>query len=112
MRESFPVDQAAADRTMQISAGHAVLRVRPQQFLYFFPLPQGHGALRGTFSSRLRIGSIFCGRLRAVDRRLLLLAHARRCAGGASSWIAADSVHVLPTKFSSSCSILKIRSVT
>ena len=28
------------------------------QFLYFLPLPQGHGSLRPTFSPRLRIGSL------------------------------------------------------
>ena len=32
---------------------------RMQHFLYFFPLPQGQGSLRPTFSMRLRIGSIF-----------------------------------------------------
>src|SRR5262245_56081348 len=30
-----------------------------QQFLYFFPLPQGHGSLRPTLAPKLRIGSIF-----------------------------------------------------
>src|SRR5262249_53690719 len=30
--------------------------VRPQQFLYFFPLPQGHGSLRPTFGNERRIG--------------------------------------------------------
>ena len=29
------------------------------QFLYFLPLPHGHGSLRPTFSPRLRIGSAF-----------------------------------------------------
>src|SRR5215472_3594874 len=29
---------------------------RPQQFLYFFPLPQGHGSLRPTFGIERRIG--------------------------------------------------------
>src|SRR5271165_6384729 len=32
---------------------------RMQQFLYFLPLPHGHGSLRPTFSLRLRIGSGF-----------------------------------------------------
>src|SRR5262249_12985902 len=32
---------------------------RMQQFLYFLPLPQGHGSLRPTFWLRLRIGSCF-----------------------------------------------------
>jgi len=30
---------------------------RMQQFLYFLPLPQGHGSLRPTLWLRLRIGS-------------------------------------------------------
>src|SRR5438874_11232633 len=30
--------------------------VRPQQFLYFFPLPQGHGSLRPTFGIERRTG--------------------------------------------------------
>src|SRR5437588_12165070 len=29
---------------------------RPQQFLYFLPLPQGHGSLRPTFGIERRIG--------------------------------------------------------
>src|SRR5205085_6010933 len=29
------------------------------QFLYFLPLPQGHGSLRPTFAPTLRIGSAF-----------------------------------------------------
>src|ERR1700682_452070 len=29
---------------------------RPQQFLYFFPLPQGHGSLRPTFGMLRRTG--------------------------------------------------------
>src|SRR5262249_6895685 len=29
---------------------------RPQQFLYFFPLPQGHGSLRPTLGNERRIG--------------------------------------------------------
>jgi hypothetical protein len=28
----------------------------PQQFLYFFPLPQGHGSFRPTFGIERRIG--------------------------------------------------------
>src|SRR5207247_2405718 len=28
----------------------------PQQFLYFFPLPHGHGSLRPTFGNERRIG--------------------------------------------------------
>jgi hypothetical protein len=30
---------------------------RTWQLLYFFPLPHGHGSLRPTFLSQLRIGS-------------------------------------------------------
>jgi hypothetical protein len=30
--------------------------MRPQQFLYFFPLPQGHGSLRPTFGTERRTG--------------------------------------------------------
>src|ERR1051325_9877427 len=30
--------------------------VRPQQFLYFFPLPQGHGSFRPTFGIERRTG--------------------------------------------------------
>src|SRR4026208_605215 len=30
--------------------------VRPQQFLYFFPLPHGQGSLRPTFGNERRIG--------------------------------------------------------
>src|SRR2546430_16918357 len=30
--------------------------VRPQQFLYFFPLPHGHGSFRPTFGKERRIG--------------------------------------------------------
>src|SRR5436305_14867669 len=33
--------------------------LRMQQFLYFLPLPHGHGSLRPTRSPRLRIGSGF-----------------------------------------------------
>jgi hypothetical protein len=29
---------------------------RPQQFLYFLPLPHGHGSLRPTFGIERRIG--------------------------------------------------------
>src|SRR5688500_1133432 len=85
--------------------------VRPWQFLYFFPLPHGQGALRCTFSSRLRIGSIFVA---ACEPSIAACVCSLMpgALGGASSLIAADSTHVLPTKFSSSCSILQIRSVT
>src|SRR5437762_11618910 len=31
-----------------------IYAVRPQQFLYFFPLPHGHGSLRPTFGSSRR----------------------------------------------------------
>src|SRR5262249_25443024 len=80
------------------------------QFLNFLPLPHGQGSLRPTFSDRLRIGSIFCSPW--------LLSMADCCCwpiavgGGASSWTAAVSFHVEPTKLSSSCSMRKIRSVT
>ena len=32
---------------------------RPQQFLYFLPLPQGQGSLRPTLGPLLRMGSVF-----------------------------------------------------
>src|SRR5205814_6644833 len=36
--------------------------IRPQQFLYFFPLPHGHGSLRPTFgNSRRNDGNSICG---------------------------------------------------
>src|SRR5437667_9463037 len=38
-------------------AGPACIRL--WQFLYFFPLPHGHGSLRPTLSRVLRIGSAF-----------------------------------------------------
>src|SRR5437763_3356737 len=31
-----------------------IYAIRPQQFLYFFPLPHGHGSLRPTFGSSRR----------------------------------------------------------
>src|SRR5438477_8365525 len=34
----------------------AIYATRPQQFLYFFPLPQGHGSLRPTFGIERRMG--------------------------------------------------------
>ena len=37
------------------------------QFLYFLPLPHGHGSLRPTFSVRLRIGSFFFSDAALVD---------------------------------------------
>src|ERR671931_959271 len=33
---------------------HPAYATRPQQFLYFFPLPHGHGSLRPTFGSSRR----------------------------------------------------------
>src|SRR5437773_10409234 len=33
-----------------------IYAVRPQQFLYFFPLPHGHGSFRPTFGKERRIG--------------------------------------------------------
>jgi len=33
------------------------VRYLPQHFLYFFPLPHGHGSLRPTFGDSSRIGS-------------------------------------------------------
>src|SRR5881392_3455289 len=35
----------------------AIYATRPQQFLYFFPLPQGHGSLRPTFGISRRTGA-------------------------------------------------------
>src|SRR5436305_7661058 len=35
-----------------------IYAIRPQQFLYFFPLPHGHGSLRPTFGSSRRTGLI------------------------------------------------------
>src|SRR5213075_3349998 len=34
----------------------AIYATRPQQFLYFLPLPQGHGSLRPTFGIERRTG--------------------------------------------------------
>src|SRR6266511_962088 len=56
--------QSASDRreTTQrlaeaVGLGRALrYATRPQQFLYFFPLPQGQGSLRPTFGNERRIG--------------------------------------------------------
>src|SRR6476620_8674830 len=81
-----------------------------QHCLHFLPLPQGQGSLRPTFGSKLRIGSIFLSA--SVPAMAACCWRSISLAGLASSLIACDSTHVLPTKPSSSCSILKIRSVT
>ena len=57
-----------------------------QQFLYFFPLPQGHGSLRPTRGLLLRMGSGFSVPLHVVDGRLLLLADRRWAAALLRAW--------------------------
>src|SRR6266513_4002629 len=42
--------------TWMFQCRHDGYATRPQQFLYFFPLPQGHGSLRPTFGNERRIG--------------------------------------------------------
>src|SRR5258705_2655038 len=62
MREFYlqsPRDRPKATRrpAEAVGGGRAVrYATRPQQFLYFFPLPQGHGSLRPTFGNERRIG--------------------------------------------------------
>ena len=81
------------------------------QFLNFLPLPQGHGSLRPTslpaIADRLDLASAF----RSVDGRLLVAA-VIMALGGGESCTALLSVHVEPTKPSSSSSMRKIMSVT
>jgi hypothetical protein len=81
-----------------------------QHCLYFLPLPQGHGSLRPTRGPTLRIGSSFCSA--SVPAIAACCWRSISLAGFASYLMACDSTQVLPTKPSSSCSILKIKSVT
>src|SRR5439155_6122365 len=60
---------------------------RMWQFLYFLPLPHGHGSLRPTRSLVLRIGSIFFGA--SVEFVVMpFWPSAAAVSRGAASWIA------------------------
>src|SRR3954465_5724225 len=69
---------------------------RMWQFLYFLPLPHGHGSLRPTFSPRLRIGSGFLSPLPAAMAAScwLRMLSAEAAAEGRMLW--ADSFTVAP----------------
>jgi hypothetical protein len=56
----------------------------PQQFLNFFPLPQGQGSFLPTFCPRLRIGSTVCGSGRGWAESEVAAA-SEAATGGASS---------------------------
>ncbi len=100
------VDSALRIRTPH---SHARAMLPPPfmwQFLNFLPLPQGQGSLRPTRWPRLRIGS--------SGRSPCWLAPMAACCCwaislcvGISSWMAALSTQVEPTKSSSSCSMLE-----
>ena len=67
---------------------------RPQQFLNFFPLPQGQGSFRPTFWPKLRIGSTAdasAGRAGSGSSA----AGSAVVAGLGAAWIAAVSLQVL-----------------
>src|SRR5438876_9265653 len=53
------IHRNASPATGAIAAPHVAAVFRIQQFLYFFPLPHGHGSLRPILAPALRIGSIF-----------------------------------------------------
>ena len=54
-RDRFPVTQEHVPLDITCECQH--YRFFRQHFLYFFPLPHGHGSLRRTFSPRLMIGA-------------------------------------------------------
>jgi hypothetical protein len=55
LRNKFRRQESVKCRTVALTRGRevdaAILLYTPWHFLYFFPLPQGHGSLRPTFSS-------------------------------------------------------------
>src|ERR1700676_1869841 len=53
-RQAVPACSAAHLESIRHSAAPVSQAVRPQQFLYFLPLPQGHGSLRPTFGASRR----------------------------------------------------------
>src|SRR5262249_45846777 len=81
-----------------------------QQFLYFLPLPHGHGSLRPTLSILLRSGWTFFPSPRAFVCWARTSSAAAR-ARGASAWVAALISQTDSWKLSSSSS-LKTASVT
>src|SRR5205814_2955152 len=54
----FPRDHRTHNVPLRTAAATPLRRyaIRPQQFLYFLPLPQGHGSLRPTLGNDRRIG--------------------------------------------------------
>ena len=86
-------DASPKRRESTISSPPGPTCCRMWQFLYFLPLPHGHGSLRPTWSSRLRIGSVFFGASLAFVDHAVLARRPERAEPCRLSWLIGKADH-------------------